>query len=431
MPMDDRDMMAGWAGMLGPAMDEKGTLRENRQAFVRKFGGEPGFEETFGAYWDAVRKRVKGPEKDVEYWQNRPWAEFRDFVAGFDLRNRRARRDADVVARARKAGARLLGAKGGFEAWYVPTFEAAQQIGCFYKGRSAQWCILNRDRRSWDEYVTKGGDSFVFVVRQAQDRTDTFNKAALEIGPDGKLEFVWGDDDDGHRPYDAAAGDYLDFGAASDDYDPDDPMSEIFADMDAADRAAAFREEAEAGELPDDVHAAVDFAMARFGNAPRRVDEFESRREAERRAARIGKAAERMGRNAEEQDAWSALAKIDGVDGLVPMRVGGIESRVFVWGGRAFVTASINGAKVPFYCSTGLAGKSSAAAKAGGWYAFFGIGPDGWLNKMALSEKIDMKYGWGSGVILRFQRTLDAEVGDIAGVLDGSVYDCVDPGHAA
>jgi hypothetical protein len=39
----------------------------------------------------------------------------------------------------------------------------------------------------------------------------------------------------------------------------------------------------------------------------------------------------------------------------------------------------VNNVKIPFYLSSGLGGKTNVPP--GKWYPFFGVGPDGWLNK--------------------------------------------------
>ena len=51
---------------------------------------------------------------------------------------------------------------------------------------------------------------------------------------------------------------------------------------------------------------------------------------------------------------------------------------------RAKVLVNVNGVIVPFYLTTGQAGKGLVP----GWYPFFGIGNDGWLNK---TDKSDME----------------------------------------
>lgn len=50
------------------------------------------------------------------------------------------RSDAHAQA-AEKYGAKMLGMTGPYEVWYIPSHEAAQEIGRMYKGVSAKWCI--------------------------------------------------------------------------------------------------------------------------------------------------------------------------------------------------------------------------------------------------------------------------------------------------
>lgn len=84
------------------------------------------------------------------------------------------------------------------------------------------------------------------------------------------------------------------------------------------------------------------------------------------------------------------------------------KSQIVDYGGRKIVVADVNGTKVPFYLSTGLGGKTTVPA--GKWYPFFGIGPDGWINKTS-SEEIANYYGEED--LKRMGETLDNTIGDI------------------
>lgn len=68
--------------------------------------------------------------------------------------------------------------------------------------------------------------------------------------------------------------------------------------------------------------------------------------------------------------------------------------------GRAKTLINIDGVIVPFYLTSGQGGKGLAS----GWYPFFGIGNDGWLNK---TDKADMEtyYSryWGADVAAKIQ----------------------------
>ncbi len=76
--------------------------------------------------------------------------------------------------------------------------------------------------------------------------------------------------------------------------------------------------------------------------------------------------------------------------------------------GRAIVIVTVDGVRVPFYLSTGDAGKKGVAA--GKWYPIFGIGPDGWINK-GTENGISKYYGMPN--LKRTAERLDAAVGDI------------------
>ena len=74
--------------------------------------------------------------------------------------------------------------------------------------------------------------------------------------------------------------------------------------------------------------------------------------------------------------------------------------------GRYTVAVDMGGISVPFYTSTGLGGKASVAVDK--WYPFFGIGPDGWINKG--SEEIINDF-YGSNKLKRVAQVLNNTLG--------------------
>ena len=65
-------------------------------------------------------------------------------------------------------------------------------------------------------------------------------------------------------------------------------------------------------------------------------------------------------------------------------------SKIITNAGRATVLADINGVRIPFYISTGQAGKENVVT--GKWYAFFGEHEKGWMNK-GTQDQINNSYG--------------------------------------
>jgi hypothetical protein len=78
------------------------------------------------------------------------------------------------------------------------------------------------------------------------------------------------------------------------------------------------------------------------------------------------------------------------------------------YAGRVITVRDVNGTKVPFYLSSGLAGKKNVAS--GKWYPFFGVGKDGWINK---TSEADMNSYYGSPALKAAAEHLDNTIGDI------------------
>ena len=75
---------------------------------------------------------------------------------------------------------------------------------------------------------------------------------------------------------------------------------------------------------------------------------------------------------------------------------------------RIMVLVDINGMHIPFYISTGEGGKEKVAS--GKWYPFFGIGPDGWLNK---TDQDSINAYYGNPQLKAIAQKLDSTLGDL------------------
>lgn len=84
------------------------------------------------------------------------------------------------------------------------------------------------------------------------------------------------------------------------------------------------------------------------------------------------------------------------------------EAPIIDLSGRKIVMRDVNGVQVPFYLSSGQAGKKNVAA--GKWYPILGIGADGWINKGSQDE---INNYYGSPELRDAAQELDATIGDI------------------
>ena len=75
---------------------------------------------------------------------------------------------------------------------------------------------------------------------------------------------------------------------------------------------------------------------------------------------------------------------------------------------RLMVLARINGVEIPFYMSTGMAGKKGVPS--GSWYPVFGVTKDGWIIKGSTKE---IQNNYGSPKLTQFKEFLDANFKDL------------------
>jgi len=103
---------------------------------------------------------------------------------------------------------------------------------------------------------------------------------------------------------------------------------------------------------------------------------------------------------------WDSIVFDETVEGK-KRKINGV-SDVIDYVGRKIVIINVNGRNIPFYLSTGHGGKADVTS--GKWYPFFGIGSDGWLNKLS-GKEINNYYG--SNVLRGIAEALDRKIGDV------------------
>lgn len=100
---------------------------------------------------------------------------------------------------------------------------------------------------------------------------------------------------------------------------------------------------------------------------------------------------------------WLAKNKL-----ITPITIDGKTYKAMDYNDRIMVMMKIGQYNIPFYISTGKAGKKTV--KAGNWYVVFGIGSKGWINKGS-SEQINDQYGYP--LFQKFAKILNEGLGTI------------------
>lgn len=91
---------------------------------------------------------------------------------------------------------------------------------------------------------------------------------------------------------------------------------------------------------------------------------------------------------------------------ITPIIINGKSYNSIDYSDRIMVFAKFGKYNIPFYLSTGQAGKKNV--KAGEWYVVFGIGKEGWINKGS-AEQINNQYGFP--IFQKFAKILNEGIG--------------------
>jgi hypothetical protein len=94
---------------------------------------------------------------------------------------------------------------------------------------------------------------------------------------------------------------------------------------------------------------------------------------------------------------------------LEPITINGVKYNTVDYNGRVMVLMKIGKYNIPFYISTGQAGKKNV--KVGAWYAVFGIGLErGWINK---GSEAEINSSYNSKILQKLSKILNDGIGTI------------------
>ena len=126
-----------------------------------------------------MRHRVSAPKNDIDWWIKKPFKDLKDFVDNFDSRKRSIRRSDAHAEKAKKYGAVLMDTIDGYEIWYVPSYEAAVELGRFYKNVSTSWCISTDEPRYFNDQYSDS--EFMFLIHEDPENCPDKDLAKLAL----------------------------------------------------------------------------------------------------------------------------------------------------------------------------------------------------------------------------------------------------------
>lgn len=166
---------------------ESKLISEGKQEYLKKYSSEPDVKTVVNQFW-TIRQRLKNPENDIDWLIKKPYADFKQFVLNFDAtKNKKTRQQDKYTKEAEECGAIMFGNFGPYEAWFVPTYEAAVQLGRFYKNVSTHWYICIENPIYFND--TYKDYEFVFLISDNKSLKDC-QKLALQLDYKS-IEGIW------------------------------------------------------------------------------------------------------------------------------------------------------------------------------------------------------------------------------------------------
>ena len=155
-------------------------LNEGKKEYLAKYAERPEVKATVEKFWK-IRHRISAPENDIDWWIKKPFDDLKDFVDNFDSRKRSVRRSDVHAENAKKYGAILMDTIDRYEIWYVPSYEAAVELGRFYKNISTNWCISTDEPKYFNSQYSDS--EFMFLIHEDPESCSDkdLTKLALQV----------------------------------------------------------------------------------------------------------------------------------------------------------------------------------------------------------------------------------------------------------
>lgn len=167
-------------------------LLEGRKEALAKWGNTQEVDEYLEKFMNknnGIRLKVNTPFNDIDYWHSkRTFNEFKEFINSFKSKTEIKNNKKYFLTISDDGKSKLIDNIKDYEVWYIGSAESAKQLGRFYKGRSAKWCICTDNGEYYWNNDHKN-DTFYFLIRK-ELKNDDFDKLAFEYKANGEIK-VW------------------------------------------------------------------------------------------------------------------------------------------------------------------------------------------------------------------------------------------------
>lgn len=167
-------------------------LFEGRKEALSKWGSLNEVDEYLEKFMNkqnGIRLKIGKPFNDIDYWHSkRTFNDFKEFIDAFQSKSQIKNDKKYNLMLTDDGKGKLINTFKGYEIWYVGSAEASKQLGRFYNGISAKWCICTD---SCDYYWNNDhkNDTFYFLIRK-EVQNNEFDKLAFEFKANNEIK-IW------------------------------------------------------------------------------------------------------------------------------------------------------------------------------------------------------------------------------------------------
>ena len=168
------------------------VLLEGKLEAISKWGNTFEVEEYIEKFMNkqnGIRLKIGKPFNDIDYWHSKKsFNDFKEFIDAFQSKSQIKKDKKYHLTMTDDKKGKLIDLIDDYEIWFVESSEAARQLGRFYKGVSAKWCICSDNA---DYYWNKDhkNDTFYFLIKKEPNH-DQFDKLAFEFKANNEIK-IW------------------------------------------------------------------------------------------------------------------------------------------------------------------------------------------------------------------------------------------------
>ena len=168
------------------------VLLEGKREAISKWGNTFEVEEYIEKFMNknnGIRLKVALPYNDIDYWHSKKsFNDFNEFIDAFQSKSQVKKDKKYNLTLTDDGKGKLIDLIDDYEIWFVGSADAAKQLGRFYKGTSAKWCICT-DNADYYWNNDHKNDTFYFLIKK-EPEYNQFDKLAFEFKATNEIK-IW------------------------------------------------------------------------------------------------------------------------------------------------------------------------------------------------------------------------------------------------